>query len=888
MRFGADRPQKDFDEEIESHLALEAERLKSDGWPEDEALWEARRRFGNRTTAQERYHERGRVAWLSALTHDLRFAWRQLRRSPGFASVVVVTLALGIGANAVMFRAVDRLLLSPPPGLTRPDELRRVYFNEAQGEGTSGVQPVTGYPFITALREGVPSLDVAAVGFANRRTLGRGANASEVVAQPVSANYFALLGATPQLGRFFAPGGDWPATPEPVAVISHGFWQRQFGGRPDAIGSRIQVDRFDLTVLGVASRDFTGVESGNVDVWVPMNTVAAAEMGEDWATNAGNWWLRAVVRLPAGVDTEGVEAQATTVFRNALRAWDQPWRDSTGSIVLGSIIEARHPTESPAEARVSLWLVGVSAIVLLVACANVANLLLARAVARRREIAVRLAIGIGRRRLVRQLVTETLLLALLAAAAALAMAKWGWDLLRAVLLPNLAPGTGTLDGRVLLVTGVATLLTVLLAGLTPALQASRADVARLLTGGGRDGGGRRARLRTALLITQAALSVMLLVGAGLFVMSLQRARAADVGVDVGRVVLTNMDLNASGYTQAERRAIYLEAVERARAVPGVTHASLVASSVPMRAAHSISGAMPGRDSLPRFQTGGPYHSSVDEHYLAVLGARMVRGRGIDAADVQRGARVVVVNETVADAWWPAGDAVGSCLILGSDSACSEVVGVVENVVLFQMFEDERALLYLPHGHPAVRSEEGFSPPPAALLVRTAGPAASVANVLRRELQSLRPGMGYVDASTFEELLAPQLRPWRLGATMFTVFGVLALLIAAVGTYGVLAYAVSQRIHEMGVRMALGAARSNVMRLIVSDGVRVTLAGIAIGAVLAWLAAPRIAELLHETSPREPVVFAIVAAVLLAVAILASLVPGWRASRVDPAVALKAE
>jgi predicted permease len=701
----------------------------------------------------------------------------------------------------------------------------------------------------------------------------------------VTANYFRVLGVQPALGRFFMPDEDRAPVGSLVAVVSHGFWRHQLGEARDVVGHTIVLDGKTFTIVGVAPEHFTGVDLENVDLWVPVSALAATSFGDDWATSPHSIWVRTVGRLAPGATPARVNAEATVAFRRAVRSWEQPRRDTLATIVAGPIVAARGPEQAPAEARISLWLVGVAGIVLLVACANVATLLLARAAGRRREIAVRLALGVGRRRLVRQLLTETLLLATLAAVAALLVTHWGGAAVRTLLLPNVAWEGSPLDARVLAFTTAATMLTVLLAGLAPALQASATDVAGALAAGTRQGGARRSALHAGLLVAQAALSVVLLVGAGLFVRSLHRVRAHDAGIDLPRVLLVRIDLERAGFATPRVRALYTAAVERARQIPGVERAALAAMSVPTQTGAALSTAIPGRDSLPPLPNGGPYYGAVGADYFAALGARVVRGRGITDADERLGARVAVVNETLARHYWPpgSGSPLGTCVLLGSDSTCTEVVGVVQDIMLFRLVNDERAQLYLPLTHPAFPVSA-----PGALLVRTGGEAAPVAGPLRRQLQGLAPGMPYVDVRSFEELVAPQLQPWRLGATMFAVFGGLALLIAAVGLYGVLAYAVSQRTHEVGVRMALGATTRDVVGLVVRDGVRVAGLGLALGAGIALAAGRFVAPLLYETSPRDPVVLGTTAVVLLVVAVLASLIPARRAAHVDPSVALRGE
>ena len=888
MAWSGKRTQADFDEEIRSHIELEADRLQAEGMSAEDALDAARRRFGNQTIAQERFYHASRAMWLESFAGDVKYAWRQLARSPVSSAVIVLTLALGIGANAVIFGVVDRLLVRPPAHVVEPERVTRIYYRtrvpDWVGGGGMSTSPVGNFPMITALQREVPSLEsVAGVAMGTlSHTLGSGVEAVEVKSSAVTGNYFELLGVRPSLGRFFAPDEGTPEAGSAVVVLSDGFWRRHFGADPGVIGTDIRLDNRPFTVIGVAPKGFTGINLQKVDLWAPVSAVAPSRYGKEWATQPRSFWIAAIGRMKSGATTEAVNAEATLVYRRAVRDDAGGWSDTLGTMMAGPIVAAQGPEEQSAEAKVSVWLAGVSLVVLLVACANVANLLLGRAVRRRREIAVRLAMGVGRGRLVRQLLTETLLLALLGAVAALLLAWWGGYAVRSLLLPEVTWGASPVDTRVLAFTAVVTFATVLLAGLLPAVQASGTDVATALKTGGRDGGGRRSPLRNALLVAQAALSVMLLVGAGLFVKSLGRVHDTDVGIDLSRVLLVQMNLRTAGFEPAEVRRIWREAAERANHLPGVEHTALVGGSIPLQMGSGMSMKIPGRDSLPDLPNGGPYGGFVGADYFRTLGAKITRGRDISETDERVGARVMLVNETVATHYWPGASPVGECVRLGSDSACTEVIGVVQDVMLFRMVDEVRGQVYVPLTHP------GMSRPPGALFVRAGDDPVSTAELIRRELQALSPNMPFVNVASFETLVAPQLQSWRLGATMFAIFGGLALVIAAIGLYSVLAYAVSQRVPEIGVRMALGATRANIVRLFVRGALGLAGAGLLLGLVLSLAAAPWISELLYETSPRDPGVMTIVTVVLLVVAAVASIAPALRAARVDPSVALRSD
>ena len=553
-------------------------------------------------------------------------------------------------------------------------------------------------------------------------------------------------------------------------------------------------------------------------------------------------------------------------------------------MTLGSIVTARGPlrTHEVQSARIALWLGGVAAIVLLIACANVANLLLARSARRRREIAVRLALGVGRGRLARQLLTESLMLAVLGAAAGLVFARWGGIAFRVALLPGVTWPHSPVSANVLVVTVAITLVTGLLTGLAPAFQASRPDVVGSLKSGAREGTFRRTRTRSALLIAQAALSVVLLVGAGLFVRSLMRVAGQNMGFDARSVLLVDADLFSVDHSSEAIRSFYETALERVQHLPGVISAAR-ATSVPFYSAMSTALHIPGRDSLPHVKDGGPYVIRVTPGYFETMGTRVVHGRGFSDTDVKGAPRVAVVGETMARMIWPGENAIGKCMQVGGKTApCTEVVGIAEDAHRSDIHPVPVLQYYIPIAQTQTTGAGGV------LFARVSGDPAAHIVAVRGAVQAIAPDLPFVNVRPLQSLIDPSIRPWRLGATMFAVFGALSLVIAAIGLYGVVTYDVSQRGHEFGVRMALGAQRTDVLRLVLLDGVRLAAVGIALGALVALALSRFVAPLLFETSPRDPIVFGTVVLVLLTVAVTASLLPGRRATRVDPAEALRTE
>jgi predicted permease len=701
----------------------------------------------------------------------------------------------------------------------------------------------------------------------------------------VSANYFATLGVRPALGRLFVADDDGNPVAPRVAVVGYGFWQRHFGGDRTVVGRSLPLGDGQYTVVGVAPERFVGLDQSAIDLWIPLTAGVPADEVAKWHEGRQAFWLRVVGRLRPGVAPAAGETDASATLRAGDRraAVSPTWIAERNPRVRVLSALPRHARAGDADAKVAVLLGAVSFLVLLLACANVANLLLARGIRRRREIAVRLALGVGRGRLVRLLVLESLVLAALGGAAAVVVARWGGELVRRVLFGGVEWVDSPVDSRVLAYTALAALGAGVLAGLAPALQSIRPELAGALKEGTREGRVHRSRTRRVLLLVQAALTVVLLVGTGLFVRSLRRIETLPLGMDVNGVLLATLSLGGTSYERPEIQEIYRRLEQAARAMPGVRSAA-VATSVPFSTAWAEEVRVPGRDSLPLTRSGGPYFNAVTPEFFDAIGTRVLRGRGFADADRGGRQRVAVVNETLARLWWPNESPLGKCIKVGGDTMpCAEIVGVVENARRFQLLEDESVQFFIPLEHAPSYLQ------PGALFVRPArDDPESLAGPLRRQLQSLIPNLPYVSVEPFRDRVSPQMRSWRLGATMFGAFGVLALSLAAVGLYGVLAYDVSQRTHEIGVRVALGAQRHDVSRLVVWDGLRIVVAGGAIGFGIALVAGQLVAPLLFRTSPQEPAVFGIVGLVVLVVALMATVVPAWRAGRVDPVVALRGD
>lgn len=817
---------------------------------------------------------------LDRLRQDLGYAVRGVARSPGFTALAVLTLALGVGANAAVFSVLDRMFGQPPAGVSEPEGLRRLYVHLPENS-FNPVFPFFNYAAFSAIDEAVSgAVEVAAWTSSSESTIHEGRRELTVRTSYVTHDYFSVLGVDAARGRLFGPEEAGVEVPAPVAVISHALWERAFARDAEVLGRTLELDSASFTVIGVAAEGFAGLDLSYTDVFFPLSTFPAqGQMGFAWYEWIGNYF-HAVARLPGGGDDRLLAEMATAGYHR--QEGPEPYFniDTTATVLTGSVIAARGPgrragsTHQRQAVSVSVRTGGVSVILLLIACANVAGLLLVRATRRRREIAVRLALGVSRARLLSQLITEGMVLASLAAAAAVLLAAWGGAVLRRMLLPDVHWAGPALDARTVVFALGSAALVGLVAALAPALQSRRVDVSAGLKSGGRESGSPRSLLRSGLLAGQAALSIVLLVGAGLFVRSLGNVAALRLGFDVEELAW----INPGRFVDAEEEPAGLRThvASRLAELPGVSGAAL-ARVPPMLGNAFTKVFLPGGDSLPLPPESYPGYNTVSPGFFAVTGMRILEGRGFDDGEEDG---VVVVSETMARTLWPGESALGQCLRLGDpDGPCSEVIGVVEDSRRRQVIEEPTLQYFRPRRADAAGG---------MILLRVDPPRwSSVAQAARAELlprfeeRSVRMGR-------MTEALEPQLRPWRLGAQLFTAFGALALVVTVVGVYSVMAYAVSQRTHEMGVRMALGAKLRDVLRLVVGEGVRVVALGAALG-VAAALALGRLVEsLLYGVTPRDPWAMAVAAAALLATGALASLVPAWRAGRVDPSQVLRQE
>jgi macrolide transport system ATP-binding/permease protein len=828
---------------------------------------------------------------FDTLRQDIRFGLRLLRTSPVSTLTAMASLALGIGANAAMFTIVNAALLRPLP-VTAPDDLAFVYSGDRDSPWS-----VTSYPAYVDYRD----RNAVFSGLAAYSEIGVSLNAGDapelVRGAIVTGNYFDVLGVSAARGRVLTPADDREPGGHPVVVIGHGLWMRRLGGRPDVVGQTLTINGRAYTILGVTAPEFRGVNLlEDIQVFVPMMMQAAVrpprasfsgEMDPDLLTRRESGWLSLVGRLRPELAADKARAGLTTLASQI----EQAYPDSRRGLVISLYPVSRiDPRAYPIFRNVAWLLMAVVGLVLLIATANVASLLLARGVARRREIALRLALGGSRVRLVRQLLTETLLLAIGGAGLGLLTAAWSLQaLLQAI------PATGVfsfrldlpIDWRVLAFTAGLTVLAAILAGLAPALQGSRPGLfSALKDGEGLAGGGRlRLRGQQALVVGQLALSLMLLVVAGLFLKSLWRAQGISPGFVAESIAGANLQIDLLRYTRPRGQQFYREAIERAEALPGVTAAS-VARMVPLAGGGRTSTLrIEGRDAPAQEGAGtrplGIPVNVIGQRYFETMGIGLVSGRDFSSRDVEGAPAVVIVNESFAARYFPGVEAVGKRVGLGpATNGWREIVGVVRDSKYRTLAEEPMPFLYQPVTQ---QHETGMT-----LLVRTTRDPAAIVAELRRTLVGIEPNLPLSNVQPLSVLLASSLYPARMGARLLSLFALVALVLAAVGLYGVVSFAVSRRMREMGIRAALGARQRDLIGLVIREGLLLVGVGLVLGGTGAALVSRLVSGFLYGVSPTDASVFATVAAVLTAVMLAATFVPARRASKSDPLTALRAE
>lgn len=895
----------ELDEELRFHIEKEIEQNVARGMSPAEARRAALVEFGGVERVREECRDVRGVRLLDDLFQDLRYALRVLAKNPAFTLVSVFSLALGIGVNATVFGFVNAVMLRP---LALPDHAELVRIQDDN---------LPTYSDYLAFKERAPVFRGLAAYDFDSFQLALGDSPARADVALVSGNYFEVLGVRPALGRAFSAEEDAQPGAATVAVISHGLWQGRFGADPSIVGKTFRLRRVPFTIIGVAPQEFNGVSLGRRhDLWVPFAAEVLLRPEGNRVRNPGDYQVHVIGRLGPEVGLAQAQAAVEVVaaqqdqVRKSPRFIDNPAEQPTNATP--RMVSWATAVEMGPHDRQQSWL-GVAAVlavvglVLLAACANVANLLLGRAAGRRREIAVRLALGASRRRIVRQLLTESLVLSLLGAAAGLILSRWAGDLLLSMLQQNSPAEVSSavldlsLDWRMLLYAVLLAVATGVAFGLVPALQASKTDVTADLKAEttARGPGRRRLTFRNALVVTQVAISTLLLIPAGLLLKSVRLAETSGYGFNVAERYVANVDLEALGYDARRQRLVGEQLLSKVRETPGVRSATM-SYIVPLAGGTmvvtlEIEGEAPGRQAADVFtenggsvhaldQPGSLYLNTVETSYFETMGIPLVAGRDFDERDDDNALDVVVVNETLARRLAPDGQALGRRLIerdpLNGKPKALEVVGVVRDAKYIWPSERPRYFAY----RPSRQSMFGA----AHLIVHAAGDLATISKQIRSAADAVDPDLSVEGVTRLDELIERHVGETKFVIWVSAAVGALALLLAAVGLYGVMAYTVAGRTKEIGIRIALGAGHGRVRRMVLAEGLALASAGTLVGLLASAACMSLIRSLLYGVSTIDPLTYAAVAIFLTVVALLACYVPARRATKVDPMVALRYE
>jgi predicted permease len=874
--FQKDKRDAEMAEEMQAHVDLLIERNIAAGMLPHEARNAALRQFGGVERVKEIAREQRVWRCADEFLQDLRFGARMLFRSPGFSILAILCLTLGIGTNAAVFSWIEGILIRPYPLVAHQDRMF------ALGGTTRGATEDHGlsYPDFVDLEKNSMLFESFIIDRIVGTTLSVGDRAERASGGIVSANYFDALGVRPMLGRGFRPEEGTGRNAHPVTVISYLTWQGRYKGDPEIIGKTQFLNGVQHTIIGVAPEKFHGTFIGySFNFWVPTSMQETFDSTGYKLEDRGARWIEAYAFLKPGVTRQQAQAELSAIAQRLENDFPETNRGQ------GFELFPLWKTPFNAVGNLSPTLAittGVAFFVLLIACANVSNLLLARSLLRRHEMTMRLALGAGRRRLVKQLFTEGLLLSVIAAAGGIMVAYWCRNAL-VLVSPSRTPGItidypGQLDWRVLALSVAVCIGSTMLFALIPAIQASHVDLSGALKseGGSVVGGSGRSRLRSVLVFVQVALSFVLIAGTGLLLRSLVQMQNSDPGFSTRNVVVSAADLFSAGYKPDRAKSFYEQMLERIRALPGVQSAALarvrpfsyaVYSSAPLE----IEGYQP-----PRNEQVAADYNQVGEGYFSAIGIPIVAGREFTRNDDENAPPVAIVNETMAAKYWPEKNAIGQRLKV--KDKWMEIVGVAKNANYRTKLENPMPFFYVP-----VRQnffiQNGF-------IIRTEQSAAAIMNALAREIHALDPNLAPLDTISLQQQVDLMSYTQRLAAALLAIFGGMALFLAAIGLYGVMSYSVSQSTRELGVRMALGARAADLLRLVMSRGLALTAAGVLLGAIAGLTLTRLMNNLLYKVSPRDPLAFGSAFVVMIIVALLACLLPAWRAIRIDPARALR--
>ncbi len=902
------RLERELKEELEHHIQLKTQENIEAGMSPDEARYAALQAFGGVEQKKVQCRDADRLRWLENLIQDLRFGLRQLRRNPGFTAVAVITLALGIGANTAIFSLIDAVMLRDLP-VRRPGQL--VLFSDNSGQGMSIGTDLEGngrwtefsYPLYkdfarrSPLYEGICAFqsgeDELAVRFEGRR---HGSSTEVAQGTAVSGNYFSVLGVQAFIGRALRPADNEPGA-SPAAVVSFNYWQGKLGGDPAVVGRSLDINGIPMTLVGVMPRRFFGqrVESGSADFWLPISLRPEILLGEvPWAkqflTDPYTEWLNLMGRLKRGASLTEANAEINGELRQYISGLLGSKITRHERLLLSrqyvkmvpggrGLSTLRHEYFEPL-----VILLGVVVLVLLVACANVANLLLSRATGRQKEIATRMALGATSGRLIRQMLVECVLLAVLGGAVGALLAAWGVHILVSLVAAN-APLNLKPDPALVLFTLGVSFFTVIVSGLMPALRATRVELVCAFKAGPASATSGRSRLARgkALVIFQVAVCLVLLLGAGLLLRSLANLESQSLGFNLRHVLLVNMEPGLAGYKPKRLPLFYHELVERLGALPGVRSAS-VGSTSPMSGARQFSNV--SIEGQPRRAGEGNVSLvRVGPRYFETLGIPVVAGRVFDWQDTLASSGVAVVNQAFAGRFLPNQNPLGHRFSSGSKfkSPGLEIVGVVEDARFGGHSEKAGPAYFVP-----VDQLEADSAYVNEIEIRAVGNPAGVTEEVRRTIHGIDSNLPVTTMTTLSDQVNGSLRQPRLISELTAIFGLLGLALACVGLYGVMAYNVARRTNELGIRLALGAQKGDVLRMILRQGLTMTLVGVAVGVTAALALTRFLSSLLYGVKPTDPLTFVTVSMLLTGVALVACWIPARRAAKVDPIVALRYE
>ncbi|HET8923155.1 MAG TPA: ABC transporter permease [Candidatus Acidoferrum sp.] len=869
------RLDEDLDEELRSHLEMAVELNQRKGLSAEQARREALLGLGGFEQTKQIYRERRGLPMIETLLQDLRFGFRMLRRNPGFSILAILCLTLGIGANAAVFSWIEGILFRPYPLVTHQERLMALG-GTARGEpgGTA-----LSWPDFLDLRRSCTLLDSFFVTKITGTTLSIGERAEVTTGSIVSANYFDALGVHPILGRGFEPDEDVGSQAHPVTVISYQLWKGRFKGDPQIIGKTQRFSGVLHTIVGVAPEGFYGTFVGwAMNFWVPASMEETFEAGGYKLEDRGARWIEAFVRLKPGV-TRGQAQQEISAVAQRLET-DYPATNRGRGIQLWPLWQTPFNNARTLLPTLEIMVV-VVAFVLLIACANVGNLLLVRSFARRHEMTVRLAIGAGRGRLLQQLLTEGLILSAFGAAGGLLVAYWCRHAL-VLLFPARGGVTmylpGEIDWRVLALSAGICLIATLIVGLVPAFQTRNLDLSGTLKAesSGVVGARGRAWSRSSLVVLQVSLCFILLVGAGLLIQSLEKIRTTSPGFTTHTVLNTGVSLVAAAYDAQRAKTFEDELIDRIHALPGVESAAWARLEPLGYGSYSSSPIAVDGYELPPEEQPSVEYNQVGPAYFATMGIPLVSGREFRRADDEKAALVAVVNQTMAVRYWRGQSPLGQRLQVKGKWV--QVVGVAADSKYESMRENPKPFFYVPLRQDFARG--------GGLNIRTTQPLRTIEREVVREVRALDRNLALYEMITLQEQVDRSTSPQQVAVTLVGVLCGLALLLAAIGLYGVMSYAVSQSTRELGLRMALGAGASNLLRLVMSRGLALTAGGVFLGAAVALGLTRLLGNLLFKVSPRDPLAFGSALLVMMIVASTACLLPAWRATRTDPARALR--